>query len=428
MYFDNVDIRHFVIEPLFKPDSFITDPTAAFQAYCTSGNGTLFNNFTDVDRETVLLDDDGSLTGLVGTTSVNDDPFFNAPVQTSECGSNTGIGPEAALQPTATAKTSPYEYVTTALYADCAGTSDNTSYTCGSFSGLNLWGQACSSPLCFGVPLYPQVLPPFQQYGRTSIRMMGQSTYQRSSLTVNNGTYYLDTTVSLDKQTLALIGTAPHLSVFEAEKKYYVYDLFAKPDTKQTYQIYVGMHFKDDTNHLSMVQVDPVTMPFPTVTPRGALPSQWTTLYDTNTGILSVTMDMSIADFQTNYTKELQTICQPNSFCALQSDNSCGCNLLLDITNDPYQHSLYEQCKADKSGQSPICHFAQTDVKCPAGGCYGFAVKLASDFSNANPVPPPKAQCAQASGPFNVPFAVASPSVAGQQCSYSSAPQGTFCQ
>jgi hypothetical protein len=189
------------------------------------------------------------------------------------------------------------------------------------------------------------------------------------------------------------------------------------------------MNFKkDDTNQLSMVQVDPHDMPNPRVTPRGALPSQWTTSYDQTTGILSVSMDMSIADFQTNYTKELQSLCQPNSFCALQSDKSCGCNLLLNITNDPYQHSLYEQCKADKSGQSPICHFAQTDVKCPAGGCYGFAVTLAPDFSNANPVPPPPAQCAQATGPFNLPFLIPLKPIAGE-CTYSSAPQqGAFCQ
>jgi hypothetical protein len=201
MYFDNVDIRHFVIEPLFQPGSFNTDPTAAFQAYCTTTNGTLFNNFTDVDRQTVLLDDDGSLTGLTGTTSVNDDPFFDAPVQTSECGSNTGIGPEAALQPTATAKTSPYEYVTTALYPDCAGTSANKSYTCGTTSGsTNLWGLNCDDPTCFGVPLDRQVLIPGESNG-ASVKMMGQADYQRSTLTVNNGTYYLDTTVSQAIQT-----------------------------------------------------------------------------------------------------------------------------------------------------------------------------------------------------------------------------------
>ncbi|MEZ5589935.1 MAG: hypothetical protein R3F53_04220 [Gammaproteobacteria bacterium] len=67
-----------------------------------------FNDYTSVDRQTVLNDDDGSLTGLVNTLSVNEDPFFNAPVEVVECLSD------------GTAKTSPYHYLTTAIYPDCA--------------------------------------------------------------------------------------------------------------------------------------------------------------------------------------------------------------------------------------------------------------------------------------------------------------------
>jgi nitroreductase len=46
----------------------------------------MFQGFTDIDRETVLNDDDGTLTGLVSrgdwveTISVNKEPFFDAPV------------------------------------------------------------------------------------------------------------------------------------------------------------------------------------------------------------------------------------------------------------------------------------------------------------------------------------------------------------
>jgi hypothetical protein len=418
LYFDNVDIRHFVIEPLFNPGTFVTNPTAAYQTYCTTGGGTLFNNFTDVDRQTVLLDDDGSLTGLVGTTSVNDDPFFNAPQETSECASNIGIGPEAALQATATAKSSPYEYVTTAMYPDCA----LSGYSCGQDAKSNpFWNITSTNPQSFGVPLYRQLLVPGEGSG-AAITMMGQADYQRSTLTVNNGTYYMDTTVSDSTQ---LDGGYSNLSVFQAGGKYYVYELFAKPDTKQTFQLYVGKTFNpSDTNQLSMVKVNPIAMPGPTITPLGALPGAWTTLYDSTTGILSITMDMSISSFQTDYTQELASQCGPSSFCALK-DNTCGCNLT-DNLNDPYQHDLYQQCKADQSGLSPICKFAQKDEKCPAGGCYGFAVTLAPDFSNATSVPPPMAQCLKDSGPFSVPFAVALPSIAGA-CTYSSAPQGTFC-
>ena len=90
----------------------------------------MFLNFSDVDRQTELNDDDGSLTGLDGwltkpteTISVNEDPFFRAPVQTAQCRSNLGVDGTNACKGNnppepATARTSPYSYVTTALFPD----------------------------------------------------------------------------------------------------------------------------------------------------------------------------------------------------------------------------------------------------------------------------------------------------------------------
>ncbi len=48
----------------------------------------MFNNFSAVDRQTELTDDDGSLTGYAHTTSVNEDLFFKAPVEGPECQSD----------------------------------------------------------------------------------------------------------------------------------------------------------------------------------------------------------------------------------------------------------------------------------------------------------------------------------------------------
>ncbi len=90
LFFDKVDIRHFVIEPLFKPGTFDTDNVAIKKHYCTSAPGMLID-FTDVDRQTELNDDDGSLTGLADTISVNLDQFFSAPVETVECESGPFI-------------------------------------------------------------------------------------------------------------------------------------------------------------------------------------------------------------------------------------------------------------------------------------------------------------------------------------------------
>src|SRR5262249_49606237 len=91
LFFENVDIRHLVIEPLWKPGTFESDLTQVKNNYCTfDPTGTpnqTFDGFTSVDHQTVLNDDDGSLTGLLSpanspakeeTISVNLDPFFTA--------------------------------------------------------------------------------------------------------------------------------------------------------------------------------------------------------------------------------------------------------------------------------------------------------------------------------------------------------------
>jgi cell migration-inducing and hyaluronan-binding protein len=115
LFFDNVDIRHYVVNPLFKaPDNvtgdldfhqggtYLTDFALAQMQFCTS-SPDMFNGFSGIDRQTELSDDDGSLTGLIndldpqkdyaGTISVNQDPFFAAPVESAECRSNFGISP-----------------------------------------------------------------------------------------------------------------------------------------------------------------------------------------------------------------------------------------------------------------------------------------------------------------------------------------------
>ena len=83
------------------------------------------------------------------------------------------------------------------------------------------WSQECSNPACYGVPLYRQFLTgtstsrELQTWNTNCstdaqkatdacrwpfVRMGGQSTYQRSTLTANHGTYFLDTSVSYDTQ------------------------------------------------------------------------------------------------------------------------------------------------------------------------------------------------------------------------------------
>ncbi len=71
--FSNVDLRHYVVNPLWLPDSFTQDITATKNTYCT-WEPSLFDNFTDVDRQTELTDDMGSLTGLASGTQADPGP------------------------------------------------------------------------------------------------------------------------------------------------------------------------------------------------------------------------------------------------------------------------------------------------------------------------------------------------------------------
>ena len=312
LFFDNVDIRHYVIDAPFAPGTYLENASVKEAEFClTAGDPTYpiyFTSFTDIDRQTELNDDDGTLTGLtnkstlpptdpkpgVGTISVNPADYFNAPIETAECLSNIGVTPDKAcpLQPTTTpttAKTSPYDYVTTVVFPGCAvglpppdvpgrcGSSATTNEDpkgSGRFKTLfgrgGNWSQECANPACYGVPLYRQLLTDAEQatYSSTScvtnpnqaacrfpfVRMGGQSTYQRSSLTVNHGVYFLDTSVSQDQQALKEPFTrTPYIdcsltpegspcqprsvNVFQGPTTpntgtYYMFFLFAKTSTK----------------------------------------------------------------------------------------------------------------------------------------------------------------------------------------------------
>ncbi len=447
LYFNNVDIRHFVIEPLFHPGTFNTDVEQAKNRYCTltqqDGYYGMFNGFTDIDRQTELNDDDGSLTGLVDTISVNKDPFFNAPVEDLECASDTASNMPKNCDkdsPTCgTAKTSPYDFVSTVEYPDCG-------YNCPVWlqpppncktdicptpepgwpppDSAHWWAQNCGSPQCFGVPLYRQDLNPGEQ-AAPFIRMAGQSIAQRSSLTVNHGTYYIDTTVS-EKTQRAFIATQnagpAYVNVFIGGHTYYTFLLFAKPKsddpsgrpaTRQVYQMAVGpaadFHLDTDVT-ATRAHTENAPLKFDSAT----WPSTWTKSY--KDGVLTVTMDMSFDDFKTNYDAVAEGKCQPSTFCSWNSgSNSCGCAL---SSTD----SLYNQCQA-------VCSkWTDKDVQCPEGGCYGVAVKFPNTWVAKDQTVTHTGACYQKNDDWNVPFNPASKIKAGEQCVYKNGvPAGQFC-
>ena len=159
LFFANVPIRHYVIEPSFMPNSlFKTNLEAVKKRYCNF-SFDMFNNFSDVDRQTELDDDDGSLTGLVKTISVNQDSFFDAPYSTTECGSDAANAvPTDPSRPNlgpGTANTSPYQYVSTVVFPDCGSTA-----TCAAGDDNWNWSEDCTNNTCYGVPLYRELKLP----------------------------------------------------------------------------------------------------------------------------------------------------------------------------------------------------------------------------------------------------------------------------
>ena len=349
--FQNVDIRHFVVQPLWLQGSFTPNLTTIQNTYCAWEPGD-FTQFTDVDRQTELSDDDGGLTGLVSGTppknepsiSVTKDKFYNAPLVTDECAS-------AIPGANATVDTSPYQYVTTAIYPQCSGHGG---------SCVGDWSQACTNQSCYGVPLYRQFLTSTEYTAwqatptnRPSIRMMGQSTGQRSTMTVNHGNYYIDTTLSSNDQPV------PNKNVFLAKQPYYIYLLYATPQTKQTYSMYIGKVTTEEATAAvvpGMVDITTAKYVF-----KSNQAGNWIkSTYDTNTGLLTVTIDLS---GQTQiFTDDRPKFCQPRTYCSIQSDGACG-------------HK-----NANGVVDTSVCGWSNKEIDCPVAGCFGFSVTMPAEF------------------------------------------------
>jgi hypothetical protein len=397
LFFGNVDIRHFVVEPLFIPGSYTPNLNGyqtprgmvpgIHQRYCSYADNMFTPAFTDIDRQTELSDDDGTLTGLVATgatqkteqtISVNQDEFFTAPLaslDTRECSSDIKTFPSDPinlLNP-GTVLTSPYDYLTTVIYPDCGD-------KCPADKTVDLdrtWSQVCEAQNCFGVPLYRRLLTPDDSGNALPfIRMAGQGIAQRSTLTADRGVYYMDTSASITMQSSFASGKpgGPFKTVFEGGHTYYLFNLYAKPTTKQTYQIWVndpdGKFDATDAN-VWMTRVKQAELPgtLPDGTVQTWPSPYWTRSYDPSTHTLTVTMDMNgFSDFSTNYTAAANNRCAPSNFCT--GGSACTCNTKVVPTSDPY----YKEC------QYACSKWATKDVNCPEGGCYAVAIKMPPKF------------------------------------------------
>jgi cell migration-inducing and hyaluronan-binding protein len=425
LFFDNVDIRHYVIDPLFKPNTYISDDDLSAKIYCFA-NGAKFNGFTGIDRQTELNDDDGSLTGLSNTLldsrvqqtiSVNEDPFFTAPVETPECLSNIGpngdpknacVSPKSPpVEAPVTAKTSPYDYVATVIYHPERVVDKK-----------EMWSKDCTNPMCYGVPLFRQDLAgdngvtgnhPTREWAQwyknpqtgencdlntntigcrwPFIRMAGAAIATRETLTVNGGAYYIDTTVPRDMQEKevfnqqgeALGSLTSSYNVFEPNQSYTVFFLYLKNTTHQTYSIYVGKDFADDGIQAVQVGIPDSSLK---VNPLSPMPS-WLTVDRSEvktTGILTVTVNLTLGkkDIPLLAPSPDNGMCQPHEFCRADGGKCVG-NV---SQGDPRFWVVGGHVTYGPQEANAICgQWAVKDLDCPPSGCLGFQFTLPSKFA-----------------------------------------------
>jgi len=252
------------------------------------------------------------------------------------------------------------------------------------------------------------------------IRMQGQSTGQRSTLTMNHGSYYVDTTLSAATQAAGNSGpyTKPvtTTNVFLPGHAYYLFVLYAKPSLHQIYSFYIGPNLSEEAALATVTTgiVNPFAGTTPTFSAKESSSPDWITArrYDRATGVLSVTLDLSAQTSVFDASKP--QFCQPATYCSVHADNSCGCKPGSGCTEDS------------------VCSWGTKELDCPVDGCFGFSVTLPATFKTAegNPIPPPAPVSFANSGDayfnagnvkfFNVPEAIA-----GAQCFYNSPPVGS---
>lgn len=380
LFFQNVETRHFVVTPLFEEGKLEPKIPEIARDYCHWGTG-LFNGFTSIDRQTVLNDDDGTLTGYKGvggrTIAVNLDDFFSAPVEAIQCASDN------------TSKTSPYDYFTTVVYPRCATRAGGQDPTCAIDPGVNPdktakpnphagdWDAACANERCYGIPLYRLDLAKSDKGSPKVIRMAGQATGQRSTLTVNHGTYYLDTQVSKATQLTDVVSKAAcpvptpgdkpcNINVFRTGQVYYVFLIYAKADTTVTYRFYVGPGATDapatelDVN-LVQADIGPNPVVFKDAKKLDGSRVAWV---DKAKGIVEVVLSAAdLPDFAGKVNGAREEHCQPTSYCTWDKDA--------------------KTCKGLAPGTDDVCKWAGFDPHCPQGGCVGFRFTMPQQFATS---------------------------------------------
>jgi hypothetical protein len=232
--------------------------------------------------------------------------------------------------------------------------------------------------------------------------MSGENLSQRETLTINNGVYYVDTTVSQATQeaenyTNFAKGAGRFRNVFKEGQTYYMFFAYAKTSTIQTYQIYVGKGFDVKTQFKpgrididSFEFIDKPTDSWATAAPVG------------EDGILTVNIDFS--GWTALEPSPDRGLCQPRTFCKPEK-NICVSAVAADdplmLANKKFMRQNGDVCQrwAVKDLDCPPVVKDERTGKFKDGGCFAFSFTLSpgkvvanDEYHRPTPQPFPTAQ------------------------------------
>lgn len=224
--------------------------------------------------------------------------------------------------------------------------------------------------------------------------MMGQNTYQRSTLTANHGTYYLDTASKLGFSN-RFTGKQSD-AADDPTGTYYLFLIFAKLETEQTYQFFGGDNFDLASIKLVQANIDRNPIDFDN---NNAQPLPSGRVKQLANGVVQVTVKVSdFPDVAKKYGAARQKKCQPATYCTWNDAANNGAGACED--KNP----------RDGAAKDAVCRWANADLHCPDGGCIGIRFTLPKGFKSPdNPDSVrPAAACLPKAAPWDVPLTKAS--------------------
>ena len=199
-----------------------------------------------------------------------------------------------------------------------------------------------------------------------SSRWPGQYTRQRSTLTTNNGKYFIDTTVSYAKQRQ----TASNINVFKEGVTYYLFLLFAKTTT-QTYR---------STSATTSTRTPTCGRRGRHHGPQGQVPGDGLAARDGQALRRATGSSRHDAEDFDEFSKTTRARSKAGASRAasargrrdnanLATGGTCGCNA----------SSPFEAVPDTNNAGENVCAWAQKDIDCPQGGCYGYRLQDGED-------------------------------------------------